>query len=222
MSDTFKRLFFFAALIGWCAVLLALRATRAHSLHYGFLFWNLFLAIIPAAAALILTRTRNTAAAILLFLIWLGFLPNAPYIVTDFIHLTPNPPVPLWFDVALLISFAGTGLLLAYSSVVDVQGVVAARFNAIAGWFVALGSLILSGFGIYLGRFLRWNSWDPLSNPGRVAGAIAQRGINPLDHPRTVAVTFIYGVGLAIGYVGVRVIGGASHAERDTHKRAAL
>ena len=209
MSDIHKRLLLFAALIGWCAALLVLRVGRSHSLHYGFLVWNLFLAAIPAAAALMLTRTQNRFVSVALFVMWLAFLPNAPYIVTDFIHLNQNPPVPLWYDVALLISFAGTGLLLAYSSVKDVQGVVTARFNKKTGWIVALGSLLLSGFGIYLGRFLRWNSWDPLANPGRIAGDVLQRGMNPLDHPRTIAVTLIYGVGLALGYVALRIIFGA-------------
>ena len=196
----------FTALVCWCAALLAARFVRSHSIGYGFLAWNLFLALVPAVAALVLRRANSRIVKIALFLLWLAFLPNAPYMVTDFVHLTRRPPIPLWFDIALLISFAETGLLLAYGSVADVQGVVTRAFNPAAGWMVAIGSLLLSGFGIYAGRFLRWNSWDPLADPARLAAAIAQRGINPLDHPRTLVVTAIYGVGLALGYAGVRLI----------------
>ena len=210
MTDVVKRSILFLVLIAWCATLLVLRVAHSHTLNYSFLAWNLFLAVIPAVAALMLRRTANLAARVVLFLIWLAFLPNAPYIVTDFVHLKPKPPVPLWYDIAVLISFAETGLLLAYSSVSDVHHVIAQRFNAAAGWAVALGSLMLSGLGIYLGRFMRWNSWDPFANPARLAGAIAQSGFNPLDHPRTIAVTMIYGVGLALGYVGVRLISSGS------------
>ena len=203
-----KRFLLFTALVLWCGALLAVRFVRAQNYNYIFLAWNLFLAIIPAVAAMLMTRAKS--AQIPLFIIWLAFLPNAPYIVTDFVHLTPQPPVPLWYDVALLISFAETGLLLAYSSVADVQHVISDRFNAVTGWCVAIASLLLSGLGIYMGRFLRWNSWDPLANPRRVAGAIVQHGINPLEHPRPLAVTAIYGVGLALGYIGLRLIAPAA------------
>lgn len=210
MTNAIKRTLLFFALVCWCAALLVLRFVRWHTLAYPFLAWNLILAVVPAVAALLLAGTANRFARVILFLVWLAFLPNAPYIVTDFVHLNPRPPVPLWYDIALLVSFAETGLLLAYSSVSDVHRVLQDRFGAVTGWTIALGSLVLSGFGIYLGRFLRWNSWDPLANPGRLAGAIAQRGINPLDHPRTIAVTAIYGVGLALGYIGLRLIGGTA------------
>ena len=154
-------------LLAWCAVLLAFRARRSGSPLFMFLVWNLFLAAIPAVAAQLFVWAdagRRHAQQFLWFFLWLLFLPNAPYIITDFIHLTPRPPIPLWYDVAVLLSCAATGLLMGYTSLADVQHVITRRFGQIAGWSTAAVSLLLSGFGIYVGRFLRWNSWDAITN----------------------------------------------------------
>jgi uncharacterized membrane protein len=82
---------------------------------------------------------------------------------------------------------------------------VAKRFGAVTGWTVAVCSLFLTGFAIYLGRFLRWNSWEVLTNPARLFDIVD--GLrHPASHPRTVAVTFIFGIILALGYVALRVL----------------
>jgi uncharacterized membrane protein len=202
-----KRALVFFVLLAWCGVLLAGRVWRSHQLTFAFLVWNLFLAVIPAVAGALVVRSRGTAARLFWGVVWLLFLPNAPYIVTDFVHLVPRPPIPLWYDVALLLSCAGTGLLLGYSSVADVQDAVTMRFGAAAGWLTAIAALLLSGFGVYLGRFLRWNSWDPIANPSALLTRLGGYGLNPMSHPRTVAVTFIYGVCFALGYAALHVIG---------------
>ena len=114
-----KRIAVFAVLLGWCAALLALRIARSNSYYFFFLVWNLFLAAIPFAASLVfefLDRHRSLRPLRPLqwacFAVWILFLPNAPYILTDFIHLKHRPPIPLWYDVLVLFSSAGTGLLL--------------------------------------------------------------------------------------------------------------
>jgi uncharacterized membrane protein len=202
-----KRAVVFFVLLAWCGFLLAGRVWRSHQLTYAFLVWNLFLAVIPAVAGAFVLTARATAVRWTWAIVWLLFLPNAPYIVTDFVHLVPRPPIPLWYDVALLLSCAGTGLLLGYSSVADVQDAVTQRFGAAAGWLIAIAALLLSGFGVYLGRFLRWNSWDPIANPAELLNRLGGYGLNPLSHPRTVAVTFVYGVCFALGYAALHVIG---------------
>src|ERR1044072_7559463 len=154
------RLMLFAALLFWCGALLAIRVVHSHTLTYAFLVWNLFLAVVPAIAAMLFVRVRSKLARVVWLLIWLAFLPNAPYIATDFVHLRARPGAPLWFDVALLLSSAATGILLAFTSVADVQSVIAERWGQLIAWTFALAVLVLCGFGIYLGRFLRWNSWD--------------------------------------------------------------
>jgi uncharacterized membrane protein len=138
--------------------------------------------------------------------LWLLFLPNAPYIVTDFVHLHERPPAPLWFDIALMVSFACAGLLLCFASLADVQDVVVRRFGAAWGWSTVVLALMLSGLGVYLGRFLRWNSWDTLVRPHELMAQIGARLADPLGHSRALLVTLIYGGGLIVGYVAVRAI----------------
>ena len=201
-----KRLLAFTALLAWCGALLALRAWRAQNTTYFFLVWNLFLAVIPFLAALAFERAKWLATRTVAFVVWLLFLPNAPYIVTDFIHLRARPPVPLWFDILLLISSAGTGLLLGYGSVMIVQRAVERRAGTRTGWLVATVALLLSAFGIYLGRFVRFNSWEALTDPMPLFSDIAYRLMNPMDHPRTFAVTALYGVALLLGYAALHAL----------------
>ena len=199
-----RRAAVFLLLLAWCGALLGLRVLRSGTLTYLFLVWNLFLAAIPAVAAALLVRAdrqRRGALSVLCVLVWIAFLPNAPYIITDFVHLRHRPPVPLWFDVALLASAGATGVLFGYTSVGDVQRVARARLGATVSWGVALGALFLSGFGIYLGRFLRWNSWDIATDPFGTASYFARGALHPARHAGAVAVTLIYGAALAIGYV---------------------
>jgi uncharacterized membrane protein len=214
-----QRIALFGILMAWCAVMLALRIARSGTLSFRFLVWNLFLAAIPAVAAFMFAQAAKRDSSIVIqggwFVLWLAFLPNAPYILTDFVHLAPRPPVPLWYDIALLISYGGTGLLLGYVSVADVQGAITRKHGPAAGWSVALVAL-LSGFGIYVGRFLRWNSWDVFSKPGMIVGEIASRAGDPLAHPRTIGVTAVYGFGLAVGYVVLRMVGPMLGGDRNT------
>jgi uncharacterized membrane protein len=218
-----QRAFVLAALLAWCAFLIAGRWVWTGHRAFGFLAWNLFLAAIPAFASTMLgraARRRSRGAARLgWFLVWLLFLPNAPYIVTDFVHLRPRAFVPLWFDIALFASCAGTGLLLGWASTAEVQRVVRARFSARAGWAVALGAQVLSGFGIYLGRFLRWNSWDVIASPGAFLPEVARRLLDPSSHPRTLAVTLVYGFALALGYLALHVVAQAEPADHGPKTR---
>lgn len=208
-----RRLRVLAVLVFWCAALLILRALRAGSPAFGFLVWNLFLAGLPALAALGFARADARGAPAALRAVWLAgwlvVLPNAPYLLTDFVHLAPSPGAPLWYDIALMLSFAGTGLLFGYASIADVQAVFARRFGRRAGWAVALGALGLCGYGIYLGRFQRWNSWDLLTSPVALFANMASHLIDPAAHPRTFAFTLVWGAGLALGYVALRVLGPA-------------
>jgi uncharacterized membrane protein len=215
MDATTRRTLLLIVLLGWCVALLLLRVWRSGVLTYSFLVWNLILAVVPAVAAVVLRslsdrkgRAPLKAAA---FLVWLCFLPNAPYIATDFMHLKVRAPVPLWFDIALLGSCAAAGVLLGYASVADVQVALSRRFRPAVGALVACGSLFICGFGIYLGRFLRWNSWDVLTAPRALAVEIADRFLNPLSHPRTWAVSVIYGLALVLGYAVLHGVASTMH-----------
>jgi uncharacterized membrane protein len=109
--------------------------------------------------------------------------PNAPYILTDFIHLGREGGGPLWFDAALLGAFAFTGLLLGLASLLVVHHVVESRAGRVAGWAVAVSSLLLSAIGTYLGRFPRFNSWDVVANPDGLVAIVLQRLADPLGNP---------------------------------------
>jgi uncharacterized membrane protein len=209
-NELFKRMALFGALLSWCGALLAIRCVSSGSFALAFLAWNLCLAAIPAIAAWFFARAAekklHAAVQLTWFAIWLVFLPNAPYVVTDFLHLAPAPPIPPWYDVALVASCAGTGLLLGYTSLADVQAVISRKFSIRLGWALAIAALLLSGFGIYLGRFLHWNSWDAVMNPLQLIFDTAQRLSDPLFRPQIIAVTLIYGITLVLGYIALRVL----------------
>lgn len=210
-----------AALLAWCAFLLVSRWLWIGQISHGFLAWNLFLAAIPAVASTLFGRSAragaHTGMQAAWFVLWLLFLPNAPYIVTDLVHLRPLPSVPYWFDIALYTSCAGTGLLLGWASTSEVQRVVRAHSSNRIAWAVALGAQVLSGFGIYLGRFMRWNSWDVISNPAELVSSLTARFQAPGGHLQPFAVTFVYGMALALGYLALRVV--AHHESDDAPRR---
>ncbi len=146
---------------------------------YLFLVWNLFLAWMPLAAAWLVLRLPGWLPRLAAGALWLLFLPNAPYILTDLLHLGRAPGAPLWFDLLLLLVYAFTGLLLGFVSLALLHSAVAGRFGPAAGWLFAIVSLALSSYGVYVGRFLRWNSWDLLVRPAAVLGDTARQLADP-------------------------------------------
>lgn len=199
-----------AALCVWCLLLLAARITYAGHRTFTFLAWNLFLAVVPVVAAAALRALSTRRAALIArgaaFVVWLAFLPNAPYLVTDLIHLRSRPPVPPWYDLAMLATFAATGVLLCYVSVADVEAAVSRHLGRAGGSTVALVSLALCGPGIYLGRFLRWNTWDLVMSPDAIAGQAAAGLLDPLAYQRAWVFSAIYGGSLVLGYLGIRAL----------------
>jgi uncharacterized membrane protein len=215
-STDVKRIVVVSMLLGWCVCMVVVRMDRTGSGYYRFLIFNLFLGCIPLVLSTVLRIAGYLrlpfAIRLSLFGLWLLFLPNAPYILTDILHLTRASDAPAWYDLALLLSCAGTGLLLGYLSLIDVQGVVARSFGRAWGWILALTSLLLSGFAMYLGRFLRWNSWDVLIEPARVVQLVGAL-LHPEDHLKALAVTLIFGVIFTLGYITLRVL--LVHPERS-------
>ena len=218
ISSLPHRLRLAAVLATWVALLLVVRVGVTGSVFGLFLVWNLVLAAVPLVASTALARLdaggAPRARLLAVGALWLLFLPNAPYILTDLVHLAPRPPVPYWYDLVLLLSAAGTGLLAAYVSLADVQHVVSRRLGGRAGWAVAAGSLFLSGFGIYLGRELRWNSWDVVAAPGALLADIADRVLHPLAHPTTAVMTLVFGGMLVVGYAVLRALAAPARPSR--------
>lgn len=211
------RLILFAGGGAGCASLLLVRGWYAQGLHFRFLAWNLVLAAIPALAAAAMARAdrgRRPVFAVLWGVVWLLFLPNAPYLITDLVHLEPRPPVPYWFDIGIFAAFAGAGVLAAFSSFADVQQVASRHFGRRAGWVVVAVASFAAGFGIELGRMGRWNSWDVLTQPRDLFREVAARVVEPWEHPRAFAVAMLYGSVLLFGYVAVRVLAREQARER--------
>lgn len=182
--------------------------------HYGleFLVWNLFLAWVPLALAVVVQRLRATGTGRLGTRVafaagagaWLLFFPNAPYIVTDLIHLHHDRGErALLADGAVIGAFALTGLLLAVASLQRMHRPVVDRFGAGAGWAMVGAVSLLTGVGVYLGRVLRWNSWDLLSRPDALLADLARPLGDPLAYQRPLAVTVGFGLAFLVWYVGL-------------------
>jgi uncharacterized membrane protein len=176
--------------------MIAGRIVYAGTPDHVWLLWNLVLAWIPFGLALLLYERARAGAPlgvlVPLGLLWLVFFPNAPYLVTDLKHLGGSDGrVPLLYDVLLLSAAAWTGLLLGLTSLFLVHLVVRRRMGALNAWGLVVGVLALSSFGIYLGRVLRWNSWDVVANPGPLGAELARGLLHPLDHPRPLALTVL-------------------------------
>ena len=156
-------------------MLVASRITYTDSWRYTNLLWNLFLAWIPFLVAFVaytLSLGRKWVFIIIpvFAFLWLIFFPNAPYLLTDLQHLADGPSAaPIWYDTILMVWFSWTGLMLGLASLYLMHEIVRRTFGRWLGWGFVLIVSGLSSLGIYLGRFLRWNSWDLLQNPSDVA-----------------------------------------------------
>lgn len=201
-----SRLFYPCAAASALAVGLLLARTLMGAGGYRFLVWNLFLAWLPYLAALwadVAARRRGLAGGAQLAAagaIWLLFLPNAPYIMTDFVHL-PGMTFVWWYEVGTLLAFAWSGCILGVASLHIMQGVVRARCGAAAGWAFVLLSGALCGLGIYVGRFLRWNSWDVFTSPRALARQLVAILGDPSSYPRLVGVSGLFACFLLLGYL---------------------
>lgn len=148
-----------------------------------YLLWNTVLAGVPLIAALALVRRRRRRMeAIALGAVWLAFLPNAPYLVTDLVHLPERGAPGYWPDLVLLSTFGLIGLLLGSASIYLVHVALRSRGAIGRGWLLVAAIAPLTGIGVALGRFARWNSWDLLVAPQRILGDVLDGLLDPLAH----------------------------------------
>jgi len=175
-----------------------------------FLNWNLFLAFIPWSLTTVLIikpklqKNRLVLIAVLVF--WILFFPNALYILTDLFHLRVNSLMPVWFDMILILSFAWTGLLFGFLSLIDIEKLLAKYTSTKVISFVSAFLLFAASFGIYLGRYLRWNSWDIIASPLLLFYDISDRIINPFAHPATWGMTILMGLMLNMFYWSFKLL----------------
>jgi uncharacterized membrane protein len=207
MSSSRRRL---ATILGlfaaslFCIALVVVRNVHSGDVNFRYLIWNLFLAWIPFVLAVFVydrwRRRRRGVLLLVLGVLWLLFFPNAPYIATDFVHLEHDPLAPYWYDAVMISAFAWMGVLLGFASLYLMQTVVRQWRGSVAGWIFAFTAISLGSLGIYLGRFLRLNSWDAVDHPSvlpRILHAVAR---DPFRYKEAIAVTLLFTVALSLAY----------------------
>lgn len=209
-----------------CVFLVAARIAYSDSVRYTNLVWNLFLAWIPFILAY-LAYTLSWRKQLLYYVIpitaflWLIFFPNAPYILTDLQHLAKESTnTPLWYDVIILVWFSWTGLLLGLVSLYLMHNIIQRIFGRALGWtfvFIVSG---LSSFGVYLGRFVRFNSWDILNDPKEIVVTILGLAIDP--SMRLIAFTILFAVFYLFVYLTLYSFAHLVQENPETHPQEIL
>lgn len=193
------------------------RMVAGGSTRYWFLLWNLVLAWLPLLFSFSLLHWLRRGAwrswrGILLSVLWLGFLPNSFYLVSDFIHLKSTGEVSVLFDAVLFMSFAWNGLLLGFTSVLIMHSQFLKRLPSKLVSSIIAAIFVLCSFAIYLGRFLQWNTWDIILNPGGILFDISNRLVKPASYPSTFTTTALFSVTLlALYYTVFKLVAALRH-----------
>ncbi len=187
-------------------ILFGLRVIGTHSTYYWFLFWNLLLAWLPVLFIFLLGRRLKHASwkepvPVLLTLLWLGFLPNSFYLMSDLVHLQNTGDIGVLYDAVLFLSCIWNGVVAGMLSMVWFHKALLKRRGPVIGAAVVGTVFAATSFAIYLGRTLRWNTWDVLINPAGVLFDVSERVINPIAHPQVVVTTLTFFILLGSMYM---------------------
>ncbi|MEI6580641.1 MAG: DUF1361 domain-containing protein [bacterium] len=193
------------ALVVLVVVLVLGFTIRYDSDYFFYLLWNIFLAFIPflISSKLLWYKNKEKKYPVIFVLgltLWLVVFPNAPYVVTDLIHLIASTFVPLWINVILLFSSAWIGIFLGIISLFHIEQIILPWFGRITTDLIILGVILLSSFGVYLGRFLRWNSWDIFLQPKAILNDFIDIFSNPLSHKEAYITTIVFFVLITVSY----------------------
>jgi uncharacterized membrane protein len=225
----FRALAMLALASAFCAALALTRRQLTGRAALLFLGWNLVLAWVPLLVSVAIAarhapgRTPSLPGSLALGAVWLAFFPNAPYLVTDLIHLRAQGFVLQLYDAMMVFGFAMTGLCIAFLSLWLLHRLVERRLGLAAGWLFVAAVAGLSGFGVFLGRFPRWNSWDIVTKPGELFVTLAVHAQDPLAHPRAIGVTLMMAGLFAIAYLmlfALTSLGGDAPAVREARDEA--
>lgn len=189
---------------GFSLLLLAIRIIKTGQLSYRFLAWNLFLAYIPYFISEWLARhpqvVANRIKLLPLVFTWILFMPNSFYILTDLFHLNNTSSGDSWYDLTLILSFAWNGILFGILSIYKMEILLKKAKGKFVAVFVICVVMWLNAFGIYIGRFLRFNSWDILVNPFALVSGVADIIFNPYDYRYVWAMSVCFAIFMAILY----------------------
>jgi uncharacterized membrane protein len=204
-----KRLLFVLILSNGLSVLLFLiRVVGSDGFRYWYMLWNLFLAWLPLLfAALLVPRLKRRRwlnwGNVVLVLLWLGFLPNSFYVLTDLIHLQSTGEINILFDAVLLFSFIFNGYVSGFLSVYMIHRALQRRLLPVDTHLIITGVFLLCGLAIYLGRALRWNTWDVLINPAGLLFDVSEGVFDPFSHPQLFVTTLTFFALLSVIYAVV-------------------
>jgi uncharacterized membrane protein len=160
---------------------------------------NLVLAWIPLFFAAGFAVVRRRIWLIPLGLGWLAFLPNAPYLVTDLVHLVGG--AELWRHVIQYGVAAWTGVMLGVVSMHLVHQRIERDFGAVRGWIAVVVSIGLCAMGVVIGRFQRWNSWDLVTRPDAVAATTLDWVRSPFAYVQSTGVALAVGAFFGLAYL---------------------
>ena len=191
-----------------------------HDYAFNYLPWNLMLAWVSLFITLWLERTlhRNLWSswyALVLTGLWLVLLPNTFYMISDFVHIQEVSRVDLLYDVVMFSSFIFNGVFLGLISLFIVHWELAKRVaTRTAVTFMGI-ILLLCSFAIYIGRELRWNTWDILTNPSSVLFDVSDRVLNPREHPGAFSTTASFFVMLGSMYLILWYVAKVARQQRE-------
>lgn len=192
-------------------VLLMVRDIKTQELRGIYLLWNLFLAWVPLFFVLVarryqsLQRISGKLHYVVIYTClgaWLLFFPNSPYIITDLIHLTESQRHLLWFDSVSFFVVALAGLATGLYSLYVAHQIIKKLTNKFLAWSILTTSVVLSGFGLYLGRFVRFNSWDLFTNPI----FLLRKSFQELQNPLAIQTTMVFSLVVMVLYVSLNLL----------------
>jgi uncharacterized membrane protein len=190
-----------------CCALVVYRILGGAEVRHAYLVWNLFLAWLPlmfalfAVARFSLTHNVRDRQVLLLGIAWLLFFPNAPYIFTDLVHVLAKGRPTFWAELMLILIVALTGFLAGFLSLQIMHGMATRCWGRAAGWLFVAGVSGLAGFGVYLGRFTRLNSWDVLLNPLQLVRRTSWGAWTLLTEWQHTKFLILFSLFLLLGYV---------------------
>jgi len=217
-----KKISSFNQLLGtfllFIGLLIVFRIFYSGTLRYVTLSWNIFLAWIPYILSDYFAqyRYKQKWKQLFLFSSWLLFFPNALYIVTDLVHLQEETNMPWWYDMVLVFSSSFIGIIMAFISLNKAEVYLKTIFNKRGVAAAVCVILFLGSFGVYLGRFHRWNSWDVLNDPIGLGLDIFHKVLNPVDNYKAWAITILFTAVYSLLYYFIKILPRSIHGNKNT------
>lgn len=155
-------------------------------IRYALLSWNILLAILPLFfIGKVVANKQKQKKPIMWLLLWLFFFPNSVYMVTGFIHLANenfvwiidrdqhssysdiiySNDIFVWAKLLVISLGFLLAILVGFESLYLFEQIIRKRYSKIICFFVIFGVALLTSVGVYIGRFLRFNSWDVVFSP---------------------------------------------------------